>query len=100
VNGASFSIGEALLGQAVLFLLFFVIVNAVFKEAARILVRVALVAGLALAVAVVLGWLDESMVGSWLEAVGDFLVRAIRAVVLWLRDVWEGISGDGRTAGR
>jgi uncharacterized membrane protein len=94
VNGASFSIGEALLGQAVLFLLFFLVVGAVFKEAARILVRVALVVGVVLAVAVVLGWLDKSMVGRWLEAVGEFLVRAIRAVVLWLRDVWEAISNS------
>jgi len=94
MEGTDFSIPTALLGQAFLFLLFIIIVNAVLKETARIVVRVALVVGLGLAVAVIAGWLEKSLVLAWLEQVGEWLIIGIRAVVLWLRDAWVAVTAD------
>lgn len=86
------SIPAALLGQAILFFLFILVVNAVLREAARVVVRIALFAAVVLAVAVVAGWLDRTMVGRWLEQVGEWLIIAVRALVFWLRDLWREIS--------
>ncbi len=88
----SLSIPSALLGQAVIFALFVLVVSVFLREAARILIRIGLVAGVVLAVAVMTGWLDGSAVGRILEALGDTMLVGLRAVVVWLRDAWEVVA--------
>jgi hypothetical protein len=94
MDSASFSVPAALLGQVVLFVLFILVVNALLREAARVVIRVVLVGGVLLAIAVVAGWLDRSLVGSLFETVGDWLIVGIRAVVLWLGRAWGAIAGS------
>lgn len=86
-----FHLPSALVGQLALFALFALVVWAFAREAARILIRVALVLGVLLAVALLAGWLDESLVGQWLERLGDWLLTALEAVVRWLMRAWERI---------
>lgn len=93
MDAGGLSAPTALLGQAALFLIFILVVSVVLKEAARIVIRVALVVGALVAVALFAGWLDHSLVGEWLEWVGDALLVALRAVVLWLKEAWDTISG-------
>jgi len=94
VNPDSLNIPSALLGQAIVFLIFILVANAFLKEAARWVVRIALVVGLVLAVGIVGGWLDRSVVGQWLERAGDWTIEALRALVIWLREAWEAIMRD------
>jgi hypothetical protein len=92
IDSGSLSIPSALLGQAVIFALFVLVVSVFLREAARILIRIGIVVAIILAVAVMTGWLDGSVVGQILEALGDTLLVGLRAVVVWLRDAWEVVA--------
>lgn len=70
----------ALVGEVVILALVAGLVWVVFREVARVAVKLLLPAGLIVAVAVWLGWLDETMVGNTLVAVGDGVMTGIRAV--------------------
>jgi hypothetical protein len=92
IDSGSLSIPSALLGQAVIFALFVLVVSVFLREAARILIRIGIVVAIILAVAVMTGWLDGSVVGQILEALGDTLLVGLRAVVVWLRDAWDVVA--------
>jgi hypothetical protein len=77
-------ISSALLGQIALFAAFILIVWALAREAARWVIRILLVVGLALGVALWAGWLNQSEVARWLERIGDWLIVGIKAVVEWI----------------
>ena len=98
MQAAPFSIPSALLGQAVLFLLFMLVVWAVLREAAKVVVKIVLVAGLILAIAVLAGWLDESLVGQWLERTGDLVIQGLAAFVGWLHRAWQAVAGAASDA--
>ena len=85
---------SALVGQIVLFLVFGLVVFALVREAARIVIKVLLVVGIIVAIAIMAGWLDETVVGRLLEQVGDALIVGIKAVVGWIMKAWEAVSGD------
>lgn len=70
----------ALVGEVVILALVAGLVWVVFREVARVAVKLLLPAGLIVAVAVWLGWLDETTVGNTLVAVGDGVMTGIRAV--------------------
>lgn len=70
----------ALVGEVVILALVAGVVWAVFREVARVVVKLLLPAGLIVAVAVWFGWLDETTVGNTLVAVGDGVMTGIRAV--------------------
>ncbi len=70
----------ALVGEVVILALVAGVVWAVFREVARVVVKLLLPAGLIVAVAVWFGWLDETTVGNILVAVGDGVMTGIRAV--------------------
>lgn len=70
----------ALVGEVVILALVIGLVWVVFREVARVAVKVLLPAALLLAGAVWLGWLDETTVGNTLVAVGDGVMTGIRAV--------------------
>jgi hypothetical protein len=82
-------IPSALVGQIVLFLVF-----ALVREAARIVIKVLFVVGIGVAIAIMAGWLDETLVGRLLESVGDALIVGIKAVVGWIMKAWEAVSGS------
>jgi hypothetical protein len=90
-----FSVPSALFGQVVLFAFFVLVANALLREAARVVIRILLVLGLVLVVALLAGWMDESAVGKVFETVGDYLIRGIRAVVGWLREAWQTTAESG-----
>jgi hypothetical protein len=85
---------SALVGQIVLFLVFGLVVFALVREAARIVIKVLLVVGIIVAIAIMAGWLDETVVGRLLEQVGDALIVGIKAVVGWIMKAWEAVRGD------
>lgn len=89
-----FSLPSALVGQLALFAIFALVVYALAREAARVVIRVLLVAGAVLAIALIAGWLDQSMVGRLLEQVGGWLLTGLEAVVGWLASAWERISSS------
>jgi hypothetical protein len=88
-----FHLPRALLGQAALLAIFLLIVWAFVREAARVLIRIALVVAVLVAVPLLAGWLDETVVGQWLERIGDWLLTALEAVVRWLARAWERVQG-------
>ena len=85
---------SALVGQIVLFLVFGLVVFALVREAARIVIKVLLVVGIIVAIAIMTGLLDETVVGRLLEQVGNALIVGIKAVVGWIMKAWEAVSGS------
>ncbi|MDH5314929.1 MAG: hypothetical protein OEW44_00500 [Gemmatimonadota bacterium] len=90
------NIPHALVGQIAVFAAFALIVYLMAREAAKIVIKILLVAGIGLAVAVASGWLDQSQVIRWLERVGDWMIVGIQAVVDWIVRAWETVGGSGR----
>lgn len=85
---------SALVGQIVLFLVFGLVVFALVREAARIVIKVLLVVGIIVAIAIMTGLLDETVVGRLLEQVGNALIVGIKAVVAWIMKAWKAVSRD------
>ena len=85
---------SALVGQIVLFLVFGLVVFALVREAARIVIKVLLVVGIIVAIAIMTGLLDETVVGRLLEQVGNALIVGIKVVVGWIMKAWEAVSGS------
>ena len=79
---------SALVGELVLFGIFALIVWALVREAAKIVIRVLLVVGLGIAVALIAGWLDESAAGAFLEQVGEWLLAGITGVLHFFQRLW------------
>jgi hypothetical protein len=88
-----FHLPSALLGEIVVFGIFALVVWALVREAARIIIRVLLIVGIGIAVALVAGWLDESAAGAFLEQVGQWLMAGITGVVQFFARAWNNISG-------
>lgn len=85
-------IPSALVGQLVLFAVFAIVVFALVREAAKIVVKVMLVVGIALAVAILAGWLDDTVAGDLLGRIGDGLIVGIKAVVNWIMRAWGALT--------
>ena len=86
------NIPHALVGQIAVFAAFALIIYLMAREAAKVIIKILLVAGVALAIAVVMGWLNESQVIRWLERVGEWMTVGIQAVVDWIVRAWEAVS--------
>jgi hypothetical protein len=84
---------SALVGELVVFGIFALIVWALVREAARIVIRVLLVIGIGVAVALLVGWLDESAAGAFLEQVGQWLMTGITGVVQFFARLWSNMAG-------
>ena len=84
---------SALVGEVVVFGIFALIVWALVREAAKILIRVLLVIGIGVAVALLAGWLDESAAGAFLEQVGQWLMTGITGVVQFFAQLWRNLAG-------
>jgi len=84
---------SALVGEIVVFGIFALIVWALVREAAKIIIRVLLVIGLGIAVALMAGWLDESAAGAFLEQVGQWLMAGITGVVQFFARIWSNLAG-------
>lgn len=83
----------ALIGELVVFAIFALVVWALVREAARFVIRLLLVVGLGIALALVAGWLDESAAGAFLEQVGEWLLAGISGVVQFFARAWERVAG-------
>ena len=90
------NIPHALVGQIAVFVAFALLIYLMAREAAKVIIKILLVAGIGLAVAVASGWLAESQVVRWLERVGDWMILGIQAVVDWIVRAWETVGGKGR----
>jgi hypothetical protein len=85
-------IPSALVGQIALFTAFALIAWALLREAARVVVKVLLLVGVGLAIALWAGVLDESSVGRFLEQIGQWMFTGIKAVTEWLVEAWDQVS--------
>jgi hypothetical protein len=85
-------IPSAVVGQVVVFAAFGLIAWALLREAAKVVVKVLLFLGLALAAALWLGLLDQSTVARLLEQVGDQMIAGIKAVTHWLVRAWDQVQ--------
>ena len=90
------NIPHVLIGQIVVLSAFALIVYLMAREAAKVVIKILLVVGIGLAVAVATGWLEQSQVIRWLEQVGDWMIVGIQAVVDWIVRAWEAVGGKGR----
>ena len=77
-------VAPALVGEGVMLILAIGLVWIVFREVARAALKLLLPAAALLGVAVWLGWLDQTMVGDTLVAVGDGVMSGIRSVADWV----------------
>jgi branched-subunit amino acid ABC-type transport system permease component len=90
------NIPHALVGQIVVVSAFALIVYLMAREAAKVIIKILLVVGIGLAVAVATGWLEQYQVIRWLERLGDWMIVGIQAVVDWIVRAWETVGGKGR----
>ncbi len=77
-------VAPALVGELVVFVLLLAVTWMIFKEFARIALRVLVPAAILMAVAVWLGLLDKTMAGDMLVAVGEGVITGIRTVADWI----------------
>lgn len=77
-------VAPALIGELVVFLLLLAVTWMIFREFARIALRVLVPAAILMAVAVWLGLLDKTMAGDMLVAVGEGVITGIRTVADWI----------------
>lgn len=77
-------VAPALVGELVVFALLLAVTWMIFKEFARIALRVLVPAAILMAVAVWLGLLDKTMAGDMLVAVGEGVITGIRTVADWI----------------
>ncbi len=83
---------SALIGEMVVFGIFALVVWALVREAAKMVIRVLVVVGIALGVALMAGWLDESAAGAFLEQVGEWLLAGIAGVVNFFARAWNKLD--------
>ena len=84
---------SALLGQIAVFAAFVLVVWALAREAARWVIKILLVVGVLLGLALWAGWLNESEVGRWLERIGDWLIVGVKAVTDWITRAGKAVTG-------
>lgn len=77
-------VAPALVGEVVVLVLALGLVWIVFREVARVAIKLLVPAGVLVAVALWLGWLDQTMVGNTLVAVGNGVMSGIRTVADWV----------------
>lgn len=89
------TIPSSLIGAITFFLLLGIIAYVVVKEMVKVILKPALVIiGLAI-VAVWVGILDQTVVGSGFEWIGDRLLAGLEGVSEWVSNAWEERTGDG-----
>ncbi len=86
-------IPPAVVGQIVVFAAFALIAWALLREAAKVVIKVLLFLGIALAVALWLELLDQSAITGILDQVGTAMITGIKAVTEWLVKAWSEVSG-------
>jgi hypothetical protein len=92
------SIPQELIGNAVLTLAFVLVAWALLKEAAKWVIKLLLVFGLLIGVAVLFGFLDNTAAAGILYWVGANISNGIQIVATWLAETWQGMTGVGETA--
>ena len=92
LDGLPVHLPSALVGQIAVFAAFVLLVWALAREAARWVIKILLVVGLVLGLALWAGWLNETQAVRWLERIGDWLITGIRALSHWLAAAWDRTS--------
>jgi hypothetical protein len=92
INIDPLAIPPAVVGQIVVFAAFALIAWALLREAAKVIIKVLLFLGIALAAALWLGLLDQSALAGILDQVGNAMITGIKAVTQWLVKAWEEVG--------
>jgi hypothetical protein len=85
---------SAVVGQVVVFAAFALIAWALLREAAKVIIKVLLFLGLALAAALWLGLLEQSSAAHLLEQIGDWMILGIKAATGWLVRAWNEVTAS------
>lgn len=88
------TIPSSLVGAITFFLLLGIVALVVIKETVKVILKPALVIGTLALVAVWAGILDETVVGSGFEWIGERLLGGVEAVSGWVADSWEERGGS------
>ncbi|MGW8282066.1 MAG: hypothetical protein ACWGON_02095 [Gemmatimonadota bacterium] len=89
------TIPPELIGNAVITVAFVLVAWALLREAAKWTIRLALVFGFLIGVAILTGLLDNTAASGILYWVGASFGNGVRAVVIWLAETWQGLTGVG-----
>ncbi len=88
------TIPSSLVGAITFFLLLGLIALVVIKETVKVILKPALIiVGLAI-LAVWAGILDETVLGSGFEWIGDRLIAGIEGISNWVANSWEARTGS------
>jgi len=83
------AIPSSLIGAITFFALLGIIAMAVVRETVKLILKPALVIVLLAILAVWAGLLDQTVVGSAFEWVGDRLIAGVQGVSGWVADAWS-----------
>lgn len=89
------TIPSSLIGAITFFLLLGIVALVVVKETVKVILKPALVIVVLAVLAVWAGLLDETVIGSSFEWIGDRLLAGIEGISDWVADSWEERAGDG-----
>jgi hypothetical protein len=89
------TIPSSLIGAITFFLLLGIIAFVVVKEMVKVILKPALVVVVLAVVAVWAGVLDETVLGSGFEWIGDRLLGGIEGISGWVADSWDARTNGG-----
>ena len=94
------TIPQELIGNAALTIAFIIIAWALLREAAKWVIKLLIVFGVLVGVAVVTGFLDNTAVSGLLYWIGARISEGIVTLATWMADTWQQLMGNGETAGK
>ena len=92
------TIPQELIGNAALTIAFIIIAWALLREAAKWVIKLLIVFGVLVGVAVVTGFLDNTAVSGLLYWIGAWISEGIVALATWMAETWQQLIGTGETA--
>jgi hypothetical protein len=87
------TIPSSLVGALTFFLLLGILALVVIKETVKVILKPALAIAVLAILAVWAGILDETVVGSGFEWIGDRLLAVIEGISGWVADSWQARGG-------
>lgn len=92
------SIPQELIGNAALTIAFVLIAWALLREAAKWVIKLLILFGVVVGVAVAAGFLDNTAASGLLYWVGSWITEGISALATWLAETWRQLVGGGEAA--
>ena len=94
----SSTIPQELIGNVALTIAFVLVAWALLREAAKWVIKLLIVFGVLVGVAIVTGFLDNTAASGLLYWIGARISEGIVAVATWLAGTWQQLTGAGESA--